>query len=325
MKYKSCVWLEYGIHFDIDSIKTCCQYSSLGGGDTRIIEDYNGAQVDWDKIFEYKRAIKDIHKSGGTFHKCEGCIFLEELDWDENDTYISMINLDYWTKCNCHCTYCHTHKDKEYYNSKVNYNFLPIVKDMIDKNILRPNGHVSFGGGEVTLLEEFEELLDIFLDFNVGFIRIHSACMDYSKSIEKGLKKGNVDLIVSVDSGTKELHRKIKEVDVYDNVWKNLKNYAKAQSKPTLVKSKYIVIPGVNDNRGEIIKWLKKSKEVGIKSVIQEIESQWFYRTRPNVPEEIYELFDFAKKKAIEFGLEYSLYERAAHMMNERSHSLTIN
>lgn len=323
MRYKSCAWLEYGIHFDIDSIKTCCQYSSLGGGDTVIIKDYHGEAVDWEKIIQYKNEIKEIHRNGGTFHKCEGCIFLVEDEWDTSGFHINMINLDYWTKCNCHCIYCHTHNKKDYYNSKVTYDFLPIAKDMIKKGILIPGGHVSFGGGEVTLLKEFEKLLNLFIDFGVHFTRIHSACMDYSRAIEKGLKKGAVDVIVSVDAGSKELHQKIKEVKTYDKVWKHLKKYASKQCRPDLVKTKYIVIPGINDNKEEIIKWLEKSKSSGINYVIQEIESQWFYGIRPNVPEEIYKLFDFTKEKAEEMGLKYELYERAAHMMNERSHTLT--
>ncbi len=318
MKYRSCIWLNQGINFDIDSYKICCLYSGTGGGNTVVKSGYKGEQIDWKAFFAEKRKIKEMHKQGKTYPKCEGCVFLVEEDWDESQDYINFINLDYWTKCNCNCTYCHTSADKIGYNSRITYNFLPILKDMINKNILRKGGHVSFGGGEVTLLPEFEELLTQLLDFQIGFIRIHSACMDYSKAIEKGLSLGCVDLIVSVDSGTKELHKKIKQVDTFNRVWDNLKKYAKHQARPDLVKSKYIVIPGINDNKEEILKWLKKSKDVGIHSVIQEIESQWFYSTRPNIPQNIYELFDYTKERAHELGLQYSLYERAAHLMNER-------
>jgi len=318
MKYKSCIWLNQGINFDLDSYKICCLYSGVGGGNTIVKTDYKGEPIDWNEFFEFKRKIKDMHKRGETYHKCEGCVFLEEKDWGDDEDFINFINLDYWTKCNSNCMYCHTAKDKEGYNSRVTYDFLPILKDMLDKKLLKQCGHVSFGGGEVTLLPEFEEILNTFLDFNIGFIRIHSAAMDYSKAIAKGLSLGNLDLIVSVDSGTKNMHKKIKQVDTYDKVWANLKEYSKHQAMPTLVKSKYIVIPGINDNKGEIEKWLKKSKDVGIKFVIQEIESQWFYREREDIPKKIYELFDFAKEKAHKMGLEYDLYERAAHMMSER-------
>lgn len=318
MKYKSCYWIETGINFDIDSYKVCCLYSAKGGGNTIIQDNYKGEPVDWDKVFEFKKMMKDMHKRGETYPKCEGCIFLEEKDWDDDHSKISMINLDYWTKCNSKCSYCHTMLDKDRYNKFKNYNFLPILKDMLKRDLLRPNGHVSFGGGEVTLLKEFDKLLNIFMDFGFPLTRIHSSCIKYSRAIEKGLKNGCVDLIVSVDAGSKAMHRKIKQVDSYNKVWKNLKRYASHQKDPNAVKVKYIVIPGENDFKEEMDIWLKKAKENGINCVLHEIESKWFYARRDNVPDEIIGLFDYAREKAESMGLRYELYERAEHMMKYR-------
>ena len=316
MIYKSCTKIENGINFDIDSIKICCQYSAKGGGDTKVIENYTGGPIDWDKFFAFKKEIKDLHKSGQTYHKCEGCIYLEEQEWAESDKF-NFFNLDYWTYCNCNCIYCHTHNKKDIYNTKRTYDFLPILKDMIAKDLLLRGGDVSFGGGEVCLLKEFEECLQIFLDYDY-FVRIHTGCIDYSKVIESGLKKGKVDLIVSVDSGTEEMHARIKEVKTYDRVWSNLTNYAKLQQNKEFVKVKYIVIPGVNDTKDEVLSWLDKCVECGIGYVLQEIESQWFYSRRENIPKYIYDLFDFSKYEACERGLIYGEYERAAHMLAER-------
>lgn len=315
MRYKSCYWIESGINFDIDAYKVCCLYSAKGGGNTIIRDNYKGEPVDWDKVFAFKQMMKDMHKKGEVYHKCEGCIFLQEQDWDDDHTKISMINLDYWTKCNSKCSYCHTMLDKDRYNKFKNYNFLPILKDMIKRDILRPNGHVSFGGGEVTLLHEFDKLLHIFMDFGFPLTRIHSSCIKYSKAVERGLKDGCVDLIVSVDSGSKEMHRKIKQVDSYDKVWNNLKRYASHQKDANAVKSKFILIPGENDLKQEIDLWLEKSKASGINCVLHEIESKWFYARRESVPDEIIDLFRYAKNKAEKLGLKYELYERAEHMM----------
>ncbi len=323
MRYKSCHRIESGISFDVDSYKVCCLYSGKGGGNTIIKDNYKGEKVDWDKVFEFKRMIKDMHKKGEIYPKCEGCIYLEEKDWDDDHSKINTINLDYWTKCNSKCSYCFTMQDKEKYNKFKNYNFLPILKDMIKRDILRPNGHVSFGGGEVTLLKEFDKLLNIFIDFGFPLTRIHSSGIKYSRAIEKGLKLGVVDLIVSVDSGSKELHKKIKQVNSYDKVWKNLKRYATHQKDSYAVKSKYIVIPGINNNREEIDIWLQKSKENGINCVLQEIESEWFYKRRENVPDEIFDLFNYTKEKAKLTGLKYVLYERAEHMMSYRKEKET--
>ena len=252
MRYKSCYWIESGINFDRDAYKVCCLYSAKGGGNTIVKDNYKGEPVDWDEFFSFKKQMKDIHKSGKVYPKCDGCIFLEERDWPDDHTKISMINLDYWTKCNSRCSYCHTMADKDAYNRFKNYNFLPILKDMIKRDILRPNGHVSFGGGEVTLLKEFDKLLHIFMEAGFPLTRIHSSCIKYSRAIEKGLKNGRVDLIVSVDAGSKQMHEEVKQVKSYDKVWKNLKRYASHQKDPFAVKVKYILIPGVNDSKEEI-------------------------------------------------------------------------
>ncbi len=324
MKYKSCHWIESGINFDIDSYKVCCLYSAKGGGNTIVQDNYKGEPVDWNKLFEFKEMMREMHKRGETYPKCEGCIYLIEKDWDDEHNKINMINLDYFTKCNSRCSYCHTMLDKERYNKFKNYNFLPILKDMIKRDILRPTGHVSFGGGEVTLLKEFETLLHMFMDAGFPLTRIHSSCIKYSKAVERGLKEGKVDLIVSVDSGSKEMHRKIKQVNSFDKVWKNLKRYASHQKDPYAVKCKYIVIPGINDNKEELLLWLKKSKENGINCVYHEIESKWFYARRDNVPDEIIDLFNYTKERAEEMGLKYVLYERAEHMM-EYKHEKEVN
>ena len=188
---------------------------------------------------------------------------------------------------------------------------------MIDKNLLMRGGDVSFGGGEVCLLKEFEECLQIFLDYDY-FIRIHTGCIDYSNVIEDGLRRGKVDLIVSVDSGTEEMHARIKEVKTYDRVWDNLRRYAAIQQNRELVKVKYIVIPGVNDTHEEINAWLDRCVEFEIGYVLQEIESQWFYSRRDRIPQYIYDLFDYTKQAAMDRGLVYGEYERAAHMLAER-------
>ena len=316
VKYKSCCWIEEGVNFDRRSYKVCCLYSAKGGGNTIIEDNYNGHKINWADVFDFKKKMKDLHKSGKIYPKCEGCIYLEDKDWADDHSKFSMINLDYWTKCNSRCRYCFTMTNKWKHNLFRNYHFLPILKDMIENNLLKPeNGVVSFGGGEVTLLKEFDEVLDLIIQQGFPKIIIHSSAIKYSKSIEKGLENGSVQLIVSVDAGTKPLHKKIKQVNSYDKVWNNLLEYAKHQKFPNQVKTKYIVVPEINDNLEEISLWLEKSKDYGINSVIQEIESQWFYERREKPDLKIIELFEQTKNLADALKLEYSLYERAEHMM----------
>lgn len=317
MKYISCKQIEHGINFDRDSIKLCCQYSAKGGGDTRVIDGYHGEPIDWNAFFAFKKEIKDLHKSGQIYHKCEGCIYLTEQEWEDEYDRFNFFNLDYWTRCNCNCIYCHTHNRKDDYNTRITYNFLPILKEMEEKGMLMDGGDVSFGGGEITLLKEFEECMNIFLNHNY-FVRIHSGCIDFSPAVARGLSMGRADVIVSIDAGSREMHERVKEVFTFDRVWNNISEYVKAQSNPELVKVKYIVIPGVNDTTEEIDRFINKCLSVGAGYVLQEIESQWFYTMRGSIPEYVYNLFDYMRKLATSKGLRYGEYERAAHMLAER-------
>lgn len=327
MRYKSCDWIESGISFDVDSYKVCCLYSAKGGGNTIVKENYNGEKIDWNSFFEFKNDIKNLHKKGKINKKCLGCINLIEKDWDCENHKISIINLDYWTKCNSRCSYCFTMKDKERYNSLENYKFLPILEDMIKNNVLSPNGYISFGGGEVTLLDEFEPILNKLIDFGFSHIKIHTSCIEYSPAIERGLENGCIELIVSVDSGSKIMHEKIKQVNSYDKVWENLKKYVQHQKGKSVVKTKYILIPNQNDLKSEIDLWLEKSKEIGVHTVIQEIESEWFYSKKYDVPSYVIKLFDYTREKALSIGLKFELYERAEHMFafyNEKKSNIFL-
>lgn len=321
MKYKSCVWLERGITFSKDAVKVCCVSLPRRMGNPDILTDYKGELIDWERFFTLKNRIKELHKQGGTFYKCEGCVFLQEKEWPEFGDHIDTINIDHWSKCNSRCIYCYTMEDKEFYNGEKIYDIFPVIKDMLDKRIFTRLDHVNFGGGEVTLLKEFDELLNLFLPYcdNSAPILIHSSGVQYSKSIEKGLNAGSLKIIISPDCATEKTHKRIKQVETYNHVWKNLEKYASAQVRNDLVKAKYIILPGINDNKKEIEKFINKNKQIGVKTVIIEIEGIWFSYNFMHVPKFMYELIDFAREKAQENGLNFELYDRARSIMQNRN------
>ena len=72
---------------------------------------------------------------------------------------------------------------------------------MLEKKILVPGGEVSFGGGEPTILPEFDKLIDLFLKNGFWNIRVPSSGIKYSKIIEKFA----VDLNSGIISDTKNL------------------------------------------------------------------------------------------------------------------------
>ena len=192
---------------------------------------------------------------------------------------------------------------------------------MIEKGILSKNATVTFGGGEPTILQEFEELVYLLLDYDVYNIRIHSDGIKYSPAIEKGLKLGKITLITSVDSSSKATYEKIKQVPCHEKVWQNLAKYAK--TKNGLIITKYVLIPGVNDSLSEVKNWMKMTYEAGIKNIAFDIEDTWFKKNRYNIPQYVYVICDFIFECYRQYNLDScELYERASNLKIDRENRL---
>lgn len=323
-EYLSCEWINGGIEFRKDCIRICCfgYLQDQDESDTVLIENYNGEKIDWDELLKKKQELKELNKSGVILPACKNCIYLEKKKWDE-EVFFDHVTLNHWSKCNCNCTYCYTADEKKDSKNKKNYNVLPFFKEMYEKNILRatPQSCITFGGGEPTILEGFEDLINFLLSKNFNNIRINSSGIKYSKSIEKGLKAGTISLVVSPDSGTKETYQKIKQVNCFNKVWDNIKKYAKMQKEPSLLKVKYIIIPGINDNKEEIDKWFDLVLKYGVKAVSLSVEQHWYFKNHPNFPDSIYEIMNYIKNKAEKLGLDLEIYCEALSVLNLKEKS----
>ena len=319
-KYTSCKWLESGICFDNgvygSNIKLCCYMSAPGGGNSMIFENYHGEKIDWNRFFEIKNTYRQIQKSGDTVPGCKGCIFLEEKYWLQAN-YIDNLLFDHFTKCNCNCSYCYTQEDKKRYNTLKTYNVYPIVKDMFAKKIIKRGGAIGFGGGEPTILPEFDKLIKLFLKNGFDDIRVPSSGIKYSSAIAQGIESAQLSVVVSVDSGTRETYKKIKQIDKFDKVCENLKKYSKAQKKSFNVISKYIIIPNINDTKEEIDAWLKFNRENKILILIIDIENSWLQKYRNSTPDKkIRELIQYVEQKAKEIKfVRLEICDRAKYLL----------
>ncbi len=320
-KYVSCSWIEHGMDFDVgvygSNLKLCCYLSHKGKGNAYIKKDYYGEKIDWKDFFKIRNKYRKIQQKGKTIPECEGCVFLKEGYWDQ-ENYIDSIIFDHFTKCNCNCIYCYTTESKKDYNALKSYNVLPTIKEMIKKDILKPGGAIGFGGGEPTILEEFEDLVSLLLDKGFTNIRVPSSGIKYSEIIEKGISKGQLFVVVSIDSGTKETYKKIKRTDKYEIVTENLKRYSKAQPSPGFVISKYILIPNINDTKEEIDSWLNFNKENNILSIVIDIENSWLEKVMEPEYKYIFELISYVKEKSEEMGfVRCDICDRAATVIKE--------
>ena len=311
MKYLSCRYIEHGLDFEHTRLETCCFTCHSGGGHITLKTDYKGEMIDWEKLFEQKRKYREEHRKGNILPNCKGCVFLEEKEWDEED-YINFLQFNYWVQCNSKCSYCYEVQNKKMFDKIKPYNTVPIIKEMIDKNILRTGGEVAFGGGEPTIAPEFEDLINLLTNSGFRNMRIHSSGIKFSPAIEDAIKKGVLNVVISIDSGCEKTYKKIKSVNCFKKVVENMKKYA-AYNKNNygLMTYKYIIIPNVNDNRKEIDLWIETVKSIDGKWLAVDIEDVWYKINRATISPYYLDLINYIINRANEYNMKVELYDRA--------------
>ena len=317
-KYISCDLIEHGLDFFTDSINFCCRIPPTEKGYKKIIANYNGELIDWKKFFNIKRKYRNQMKKGQIIPECKNCIYLHEKEWD-NEDYISYINFNNWTICNEHCVYCWLNDSDKPHQKQ--YNVYPTIKDMAEKGFLRKGGHITIAGGEPCVAPEFDDLLKLFIENDLTSIRVLTNATKYSNIVEQGIKEGKINIVVSVDSGTRETFIKVKRFDFYNQVWENIKKYASVQPVTDRVKTKYILIPDINDTKDEIDAWINKSIESGVKHLAFDIEMMWYNKNKENIPQKIYDLVKYTIERIKEKKLDIELIDRGyilAQNINEQ-------
>ncbi len=297
--------------FEHQRLETCCFSCHSGGGRITLQNDYSGEPIDWDKLFELKRKYREEHRKGNLLPNCVGCVFLEEKDWDDDD-YINFLQFNYWVRCNSRCTYCYEVQNKKMFDKIKPYDAVPVVTDMIQRRILRPGGEVSFGGGEPTVAPEFDKLINLLTENGFRNMRIHSSGIKFSPAIEDAIRKGVLNVVISVDSGSDKTYKKIKRVNAYKKVIENMRKYAAANNNNFgLMTSKYIIIPNVNDNRKEIDMWIDSVRKVGGRWLALDIEDVWYKINRSTISSYYLDLVNYVLSKGAEYYMKVELYDRA--------------
>ncbi len=311
MKYLSCRYIEHGMDFEHTRLETCCFTCHSGSGRITLLNEYAGEPIDWQALFDKKRIYREKHRTGDLMPNCVGCVFLEEKDWDEED-YINYLQFNYWIKCNSRCTYCYEVQNRHIFEKITPYNSVPVVKEMLEKGILKPGGEVSFGGGEPTIAPEFEDLINLLTEYGFSNMRIHSSGIKFSPAIENAIKKGLMNVVISVDSGCEKTYKKVKRVNAYKKVLDNMKKYADACTDGYgLMTSKYIIIPNVNDNRKEIDMWIDSVLKAGGRWLALDIEDVWYKTNRATISAYYMELIDYVQSRAKALNMKFELYDRA--------------
>ncbi len=274
MIYKSCRLLEHGIYFYLDPgtghliAGHCCNTDNLEFKDRLYLYfDLKNEKLDWSYIFNEKKKLRENAKKGIYPAQCEGCFELQERNWDDND-YINHLTAGHIMKCNSRCVYCPTGRIPEWHNREQDIDIKPIIKELLEKKLLRFDGSLRFVGGEPTLMKEFDWLVELFSKNNVPEIYVPTSGIRLSKSLCNALEKiDSAAIVTSIDSGCEKTFEKIKGTKFYNLVLKNMKTYLNHSKEKNFVISKFILFTNYNDSAKEIEKWLFNCKKIGLVEV----------------------------------------------------------
>ena len=272
-----------------------------------VKKDFYGEKLNWKELLENINTIRENQKKGITDSHCIGCFGLQEQDWDDN-TKFKWIQIAHWADCNCYCTYCYRYQN-EFEKPKKRYKIMPIIKELDKMGLLDYNGELAYSGGEPASLREFDDITNFFLKKGEKLIMVHTNAIKPVKSVLKGLPSDTMSVTVSVDCGDREKFKQIKRIDAYNKVIDTLKKYVKAQgNNKKMVRSKYIIIPNVNDTKQDIDNWIEETLKIGIEQVIVDFEADWLARNSDNIPPHIDEIFNYLVETTQNRGLNLEYY-----------------
>lgn len=273
-----------------------------------IKKDYYGEKLNWNELIANINEIREKTKQGIIDSHCAGCFGLQEQDWDDSNKKFKWIQIAHWSECNCNCTYCYR-VQSDFVKPKKRYRLMPVIKELDKMGMLDYSGELAYSGGEPASLREFDDITNFFIKKGEKLIMVHTNAIKPVKSVLNGLKTDTMSVTASVDCGDREKFKQIKQVDAYNKVMDTLKKYVKAQgSNKKMVRSKYIIIPKVNDTKEDVDKWLDETERVGIQQVILDFEADWLSRNSSNIPEYIDELFKYMEDSIKQRGLDIQYY-----------------
>ncbi len=318
-KYLDCFMMKHSLHFFYDEIRMCC--SNAPG--PVFYPNYDGSNLDWKHVYEIrKKCFKEINSffSRKSYpDECKGCfeipLNLKENKIKDFPNKVEKIYFQNYMSCNASCSYCTFAEQERGFRYKV----VPLLKSLIDENILSRNAHIYMSGGEITISPEFEELLSLLILYLNSKIEIITSGIKYCASIEEAFIQNKLTMLLSLDSGTSETYKKIKNVDSFNKVVDNLRRYTNASEyAKQYITLKYILVDDINDNIDELTAFFNIVSELGIKNVRLDVDFQKYSLSNNiKVSSHYSELFEFFNAKAKELSLNVVTYEQVEAILNK--------
>ena len=248
VKKKVCKWLDSnlwgGLHIINDQVQVCCPRCA------KLLDNIIISELSGKEILEKRKQFYE--KLNTNLSICEGCALL--IEKEESTIDIGPINtliLHPYTTCNLHCSYCTIPQKKLKRKLLPNENhILNVIQKFHADNLLKKDFSIALGGGEPSLIEDLKEIAQFLNNVegntNLALITNSSISNRIDYVISSLSNTPNVQKIIntSLDSGTRETYKLIKNRDLFEETCNNLRKYAKSGIFNTIIL-KYVMM---NDN-----------------------------------------------------------------------------
>ena len=235
--HNSCHFIENALILHPRTLYHCCIPVKGKFGSTRIC-DYQGGPLPIDKIIESRDFYRRNLASPETTKKlhCEGCVYQKRQDW--NSSYLfTNLHFNHTLLCNLECNFC-VQRGMDARLMKPDYDALPVLRQMIDNQWLAPDAYIFWAGGEPTLLHDLGDCLKLAMAYGTRNEIATNGTIFSQAAYELMSPNGRLCLKTSMDCGTPETFVRMKEKDLFHQVWANLAKYASTGAE---VSAKYII------------------------------------------------------------------------------------
>ena len=197
-------------------------------------------------------------------NRCQRCHLLTEGFWKKT---VELSTLSFATAhkgdvCNFKCVYCVDDANVQRLKTDERgfsvYEVLQQAAKMPE--LCADSFTVHLSNGEITANKHCDDILDIVLEKKWKLL-LTSNCSIYREKLARIMAEGRViSITTSIDAGTRESFKKIRQVDMFDQVIDNLRRYP---TEKTNLYLKYIFLEGLNDNEADIDGFYEIVKELG--------------------------------------------------------------
>lgn len=240
-RFVSCRFLREFVFIGDGTIQHCCK----PGRGFPAIDEPLGKTFPYEKVRESRRRIEEALNSGRDC-PCSGCPYLEEKEWNEPGYFCSNIAIAEGKNCNISCSYCCAPHYNKLNSKPFSAPILPLVRDLFEQGLVKPATVISVTSGEPMLWEELTAFLDLVIGEYHHQVTISSNMTIREPKLDRWFEAGKLNIITSIDSGTRATFRKIKRRDLFDTVIANLRHVAKIN--PDSIRLNYVVLPAnIND------------------------------------------------------------------------------